>query len=304
MLARFEEAIFNRSGDRAKKRMSAIECLLADLFDYAGLFPPACIDMHSAIRNYLEYRCGSHQRALGRFVVDLDRFPSLCDAAGDYVRTLRLSLLAAVDSDWSEVQRILDQGYRIETIEIKPVAPAEIHRVVMEIPAGPDVYFEVPWNLQQRQMLDAIAAAGGRAKVRMGGTQPDAFPSTSAVTELLKELAGRRLAFKATAGLHHPMRARHSLTNAPESPMTTMHGFVNFACAAALAFFGGEDAELHSLLDEEDHKAWRVENDSIAWRSRQWSAGQFLTLRKEFLISVGSCSFTEPIHDLEALRWL
>jgi hypothetical protein len=284
--------------------MSAIECLLADLFDYAGLFPPACLDMHSAVRNYLEYGCGFYAPALGRFVVDLDRFPYLWDAAGDYVRTLRLSLLAAADSDWSEVQRILDHGYCVEAIEIMPAAPADILRAAREIPPGPDVYFELPWNQQKMQMLDAIAAAGARAKVRMGGTQPDAFPSTKAVAELLKDLAGRRLAFKATAGLHHPVRRRYPLTNGPDSPTTTMHGFVNFTCAAALTYFGAESAELERLLDEEVSDAWRIEPDSIAWRSRQWSVSQLRTLRREFLIGVGSCSFTEPIRDLEALQWL
>jgi hypothetical protein len=284
--------------------MSAIECLLADLFDYAGLFPPACLDMHSAVRNYLEYSCGSHAQALGRFVVDLNRFPYLWDAAGDYLRTIRLSLLAAANSDWSEVQRILDQGYCVDSIEIKAAAPAEILCLAKAIPAGPEVYFEVPWSHARMEMLDAIAAAGGRVKVRMGGTQPDAFPSTKAVAELLKDLAERRLAFKATAGLHHPVRARHPVTGAPESPTATMHGFVNFACAAALAHFGSEAAELHSVLEEEDPDAWRIELDSITWRSRQWSADQLRTLRKEFLISVGSCSFTDPMRDLEALQWL
>ena len=38
--------------------MSALRPLLAGIVDYAGLFPPAGLDMATAIRNYAEYRHG------------------------------------------------------------------------------------------------------------------------------------------------------------------------------------------------------------------------------------------------------
>lgn len=284
--------------------MSAIECLLADLFDYAGLFPPAGLDMHSAVRNYLEYSHSWHKQALGRFVVALDRFPYLFDAAGDYVRDMRLSLIAAEDSDWSDLERLLDKGYKIEAIEIKPVVPSKIEHIAKRIPAGPDVYFEVPWNSQWDQMLEAIAAVGAHIKIRMGGMRPEAFPSSNAVANMLRVLAARQISFKVTAGLHHPVRSHHPLTCTPDSPAAAMHGFVNVVCAAALIHFGGTAEEARNLLDEEDPNAWHIADDSIAWRSHRWSALQLCTVRREFLISLGSCSFAEPIRDLEALGWL
>ena len=284
--------------------MSAIECLLADLFDYAGLFPPTGLDMHSAVRNYLEYGRGAHKQALGRFVVEFDQFPYLFDAAGDYAHGIRLSLIAAPDSDWTELQRLLDKGYRIEAIEIKPVECAEILRAVNRIPEGPDVYFEVPWNAQSPQVIEAVAAAGARAKLRMGGVHADSFPCADAVANMLRGLAGHHISFKATAGLHHPLRSRHPITCAADSPVATMHGFVNLACAAALVLFGGEPEEASLLLGESAPDAWRLAPDLIGWRSHQWSAKQLCTVRREFLMSVGSCSFSDPIRDLEALGWL
>ncbi len=284
--------------------MSAIECLLSDLLDYAGLFPPAALDMHSAVRNYLEYSCGSHARILGRLIVNIDRFPYLWDAAGDYVRTLRLSLLAIADTDWSEVHRILDNGYNVEAIEIAPVAAHEIPHIAKEIPEGPDLYFEVPWNRRGPLMLDSIAETGAGVKIRMGGAKFDAFPPLEAVAEMLKELTARHLPFKATAGLHHPIRSRHTASDAPGSPVVTMHGFMNFACGAALVYFGGESDDLQHLLGEEDPEAWQIEENAIRWRSQRWNADQLVTLRRESLISIGSCSFEEPVRDLEALKWL
>lgn len=284
--------------------MSAVECLLADLFDYAGLFPPTALDMHSAVRNYLEYGNGFHHQALGRFVVEFDQFPYLFDAAGDYARGMRLTLIATPDSDWSELRQLLERGYLIEAIEIKPVECAEILRTVARIPEGPTVYFEVPWNGQSAQMIETVAAVGACVKLRIGGSKADSFPSTDAVAHMLRSLAVHHISFKATAGLHHPLRSRHQVTSAPDSTLATMHGFINLACSSALVLFGGEPEDVCRLLDERDPDAWRITPDSIGWRGHQWTAKQLCTVRREFLMSVGSCSFSDPIRDLEALGWL
>jgi hypothetical protein len=47
--------------------MTAIQTLLAGLFDYAGLYPPASLSLRSAANNYLDYARGKHAKALGRF---------------------------------------------------------------------------------------------------------------------------------------------------------------------------------------------------------------------------------------------
>ena len=49
--------------------MTAIRALMADLVDYAGLFPPAGLDMFSAVRRYRGYLTGEDHWALGKFVV-------------------------------------------------------------------------------------------------------------------------------------------------------------------------------------------------------------------------------------------
>ena len=47
----------------------ALHALLSGLIDYAGLFPPASLDLPAAMRNYAAYRAGAHAWMLGRFVV-------------------------------------------------------------------------------------------------------------------------------------------------------------------------------------------------------------------------------------------
>ena len=284
--------------------MTAIDCLLEGLIDYAGLFPPTSLDMHSALKNYLSYAHSKHAPALGRFLVDLIRLPELSHAAVDSVRGLRLSVIASPETVSESLQRLLDDGIPIEAIEIKTDRPPEIERIGQRIPASLAAYIEVPIGFPNSELFRAILDAGARIKLRMGGPTAEAIPSTQVIANMLKALAGHRIPFKATAGLHHPIRSRHPLTYEPGSPIGTMHGFINLVCAAALLHFGGEVSDAKKVLDEEDPGAWQVTRAAIGWRSHSWSTDQLRTVRQQFFISFGSCSFEEPLHDLEVLRWL
>ncbi len=287
--------------------MTAIEFLLDGLIDYAGLYPPASLDMHTAVRKYLEYGRSTHAQALGRFIVDLDQFPYLWDAAGDYVRGMKLSVIASCDTDWDELQgelgRLVDKGFAIEAVEIKGARAGDIGRIAMRIPSGVTTYFEVPIDAAP-EVLDAVATAGARVKIRAGGPTAEAFPSTQALAQMLSDLAARRLIFKATAGLHHPLRGRHALTYAGNSPTAVMHGFVNLLSAAALLYFGGDARDAQLVLEEEWPGAWQVTDEAIVWEQNGWSADELREVRRQFFAAFGSCSFEEPVHDLEALRWL
>ncbi len=283
--------------------MTAIDSLLEGLIDYAGLYPPANLDVHTAVRNYLEYSHSTYARALGRFVIDLDRFPYLWDAAGDYVRGLRLSVIARSDADWDDLHRLIDKGYAVEAIETKAGSAAEVEQVARQIPAGLTTYFELPCAACADD-LDAVSAAGARIKIRMGGVTAEAIPSTQAVAYLLEGIARRHLLFKATAGLHHPIRGRHALNGSDGSSTAVMHGFVNIACAAALLYFGGDIPQAQRLLEEEWPGAWRVTPDAITWEEYGWSGDELREVRQHFFAGFGSCSFYEPLGHLEALRWL
>jgi len=220
------------------------------------------------------------------------------------MRGLRLSVIALPETVSENLQRFLDDGFPIEAVEIKTDWPSAIERIGKRIPAGLTAYFEVPIVFRNSDLFAAISAAGARIKLRMGGLAAEAFPSTQVTANMLKAIADRRIPFKATAGLHHPVRSRHPLTNETDGPAGTMHGFINLACAAALLHFGGEASDAKLALNEEDPGAWQVTPAVIGWRSSRWTAEQLRTVRQQFFISFGSCSFEEPVHDLEVLGWL
>jgi hypothetical protein len=284
--------------------MTAIKAALAGLIDYAGLYPPAALDMQTAVRNYLEYRESRNAFILGRLIVNIARLNEMRDAAGDAFRSMRLSVIAGQDLDPKLIWRHLDEGFRIESIEIKCNDAATAAGIAERLPDAVERYFEIPVEDPAPEWLDTLVSMPARAKLRMGGVVAEAFPSPKAVAFMLHELAQRRLAFKATAGLHHPIRSRHPLTYASDSAAGIMHGFLNMLFAATLLHSGGAAGEALHILEEEDPAARRVSPDAIQCRTFQWTADQLRAVREHFFLSFGSCSFTEPVRDLEVLGWL
>jgi hypothetical protein len=281
---------------------NAIDTLLAGLIDYAGLYPPASLDVHSALDNYRQYRRGKHASALGRFIVDLNKMDELRPAAGN-LRDLKLSAILAQPADADRLRILLEEGMPIEAVEFKAAIPEHIEQMARLVGPGLEIYVEIPVESMHSDLLQAISAVGARAKLRTGGIVAGAFPPPIALASSLRAILKTGLAFKATAGLHHPLRSRHRLAYTPDSPSALMHGFINLIGAVALLHSGAEVAEVERALDDQDPAAWRLTSEALEWRAQRWNHAQLGEVRKTF-VSFGSCSFEEPIRDLETLGWL
>ncbi len=142
------------------------------------------------------------------------------------------------------------------------------------------------------------------AKVRTGGLTPDAIPSSADVAGFLCRAAQLRMPFKATAGLHHPLRSQRPLTYALDSPRAAMHGFLNVFLAAAFAWDGLERAALQDILEEREATAFRFSQREVEWQGRRLSSAQVRAARRDFAHSFGSCSFEEPVTELRELELL
>lgn len=136
-------------------------------------------------------------------------------------------------------------------------------------------------------------------KLRTGGLEPAAFPPPQLVAAVLAGCRQTYTPFKATAGLHHPLR-RHD-----PAIGTRMHGFLNLFLAACLthAFDLPVDV-LEKILQEEDPASFQFEDDAISWNSHRVTHAQIEKARAELATSFGCCSFTEPRDDLTTLGLL
>jgi hypothetical protein len=296
--------------------MTALESLLPRLIDYAGLFPPAGLGMDTAVRNYDSYRNGQHNGLLGRFIVPAKRLAEYEDAvrnAGVDGSAWSLSVLASTGEAelLARFNTGADESGRggcgsIDVLEVKAASAREIQDAAKAFGGKYQLYFETPLE-RSATLLPAIAVARGRAKIRTGGEVPSAIPEESRVLEFLRIASERRLPFKATAGLHHALRGPQRLTYKPDSKMAVMHGFLNVFCAAALLWHHQDQRqEAAWMLAERDSDAITMGDGTMTWLNSgvTLTAEQMRIAHERFCIAFGSCSFTEPVEELEAQGWL
>jgi hypothetical protein len=291
--------------------MIAAQALLSHLIDYAGLFPPASLEMEPALRNYQQYLAGEYSWMLGNFIVPAARLAEFAEVfrevcCDEQEQPWTLSVVCAGDNVPADLHAIdeFQQGAAfIAALEIKAADVRRTSSVLAALPRGRSRYVEIAPD-GAGELLPLLHASGARAKLRTGGVIAEAIPAPEQVTRFLMECAEARVAFKATAGLHHPLRGPHALTYAQKSDEATMHGFLNVFLAATLAWSGSSQSLLTAMLATEDPAEFRLEDDEIVWRDLRITAEQIERARTEFAISFGSCSFTEPIDDLKAMEWL
>ena len=297
--------------------MKAVDALLEGLVDYAGLFPPAGESMSQALEGYASYLSGPDRDALGRLIIPFSRLKEFESTAGEFLpretgrEPWKLSVITTGDISAAAVE-IASFNRRhsesataglavIDVVELKAATPAEIELQRSRSPASFTTYFEIPLDGELSAFFKTLARSGARAKIRTGGVTADAFPSAEAIVSFLVAAHREGVPFKATAGLHHPVRGKYRLTYESGSPTGLMYGFLNVFLAAVLVGAGGGRDDALALLEESDSSAFSFSDDAIVWRGHRFDVEQIRASRSEFAMSFGSCSFREPVDELDGL---
>jgi hypothetical protein len=285
----------------------AARALFSGLIDYAGLFPPAALPLEQAVAEYTRARRSPHAWLLGRLVLPaarLSELAALLEAQPPEdpwpVSALTGGDLAADAAAVAQFQAQRPAGAFVDSVETRAATPTEVRVVLDRLPAGTVRYVELAPGANG-PLLAALRACGARAKLRTGGVVPAAIPEPADVARFISACAAAGVAFKATAGLHHPLRRERPLTYAPDAPRATMHGFLN-VFAAALFARSGAAVDLEAVLREESPAAFRLDADGLAWRQERVSPAQIADGRASFAVSFGSCSFAEPVEGLQQLE--
>jgi hypothetical protein len=145
------------------------------------MFPPASLPLEQALAEDRWAQESPYSWMLGRLVVPAAVVPQLPFSE----RALSVVLNGPLEED-----------RRAEALEIPPgLEPMRRD--------GIEVYVEVPVADGFKGELAALVQGGLRAKVRCGGA---AKPSIESLARFVRTCRALRLPFKATAGLHHPIR--------------------------------------------------------------------------------------------------
>ncbi len=286
--------------------------MLSEIIDYAGLFPPSEVSMAVAVKNFAGYLKDENGWLLGRFIVPANRLPEFSNEAAKFFSKKyiwRLSVLAEgnlskILNDVEAFNSANEGKAIIDTLEIKVSVAHEITEAARLLPREINAFFEIPPTDFLTDFITVLAVTKQRAKIRTGGVTAEAFPSTDAIIKFMRICVAANIPFKATAGLHHPLRASKPLTYEPDSPTGTMHGFFNLFLSACFLRKNLNTASVHRLMNETDRANFQFSDEAIDWNGNLTATAEIELTREKNAISFGSCSFTEPVEDLKSFGLL
>jgi hypothetical protein len=274
--------------------------------------------MDEALAEDRAARDDPHAWMIARFVCPVSRLEELRDHVGGWEAAPALSVVfdglrPADEATWSEALRAdaaevaaaKAAGAPVEALELvlpspRPGSAALLAAQTALLQLRVEKYLElVPgerWRDTLPAAIGAAAAVGARAKLRCGGATAAAFPPPDLVALVIASCRHAGVVFKATAGLHHPLRHTD-----PETGFA-MHGFLNLLAASAFAAAHGSGANtLERVLAEVDPAALRVGADRIEAEGLRASTAQIAAARRHLFAGYGSCSWREPVADLQEL---
>ncbi|MCW5937227.1 MAG: hypothetical protein KIT11_07975 [Fimbriimonadaceae bacterium] len=286
--------------------------LLEGAIDYAGLFPPAKLDLPTAYREYRSLLSGPDGWIVNRFVCGVGSLPDLAGLVGEHEEVLAVDVIGTplgadpgarvrADADLvlaaAETGRLEVAGYEVR---VDPTAAhaaggalKKLEKLIGEVP----IYAEVPFGEGQVDAMQEVISAWDEVgfKARTGGTSADQFPTVADLAAFIAEVAALEAPFKFTAGLHEPLRYLDVELNVKR------HGFLNAMGAGALAVTNDlSQREIEEVLGLEQAEAFAF------FEEKATIGGHTLTLDgiEEFwgvFGGFGSCSVSEPIEGLRRM---
>lgn len=286
--------------------------IFRQIIDYAGLFPPASESMGQAVSNYAFYRMDSDHDLLGRFVVGASRLGEFSRAVeavdprmhGPHPFEVSMVIGPDLDAELGHILRAL-QGARtpFNTVaaEFKVNHPDEIRLISTRLPPRWERFVEVPTSGSFDHIIGEIGEQGFKAKLRTGGVVPGAFPPPEVVARFLRAVVHHNVPFKATAGLHHVLSGTYPLTYDTQSRSHLMYGYLSVIIALALVIDGEPEEVVVRALHDLNRDVIDRRRATLTWREHRFDT-EHLEKVRDLFFSFGSCSFVEPVHELN-LPW-
>jgi hypothetical protein len=273
------------------------------------MFPPGNLPMPDALVAHHAWRTSAYAALVGPLLCSERRLPELVSTVAEPNRPLRepIEVSVVVTGGAGAIEPAITWTERIAEVDLVGVEVAlrdeedlarNARRVAtvlsQSLPPKATAAVELPrvetapsggWLAA----MDVVAESGHRAKYRTGGLDATAFPDEAELATFIHTALDRQVSFKCTAGLHRAVR------NTAEDTRFEQHGFLNVLLATRVCLDGAAVDETAQVLAERDA-------ETIA--ARVAGLGAKLMATRDWYVSFGSCSITEPIDDLVALGLL
>ena len=213
-----------------------------------------------------------------------------------------------------EIKMPVNIDYSIDSTELQEAMRFSVDQMNTDSGLPHQIFFEIPGfdfkpervksltgaicshnNLLEERSLENYSFSG--FKIRCGGVEAFQFPPVGYLAYAISEAAKCNTPVKFTAGLHHPVRHYN------ETVSTKMHGFLNVFGAALLYYSKGlDETELAEILSDENPKNFSFSETEFRWKGHSVQKEEIHMLRTLSVTSFGSCSFDEPVEDLQELN--
>jgi hypothetical protein len=310
--------------------LPSVRAFLAGVIDYAGLFPPAKLPLDQAMRNYSDYRAGPDAWMLGRFVIPAARLDELEPHAAMFGQgspwaftvlgrggdTLA-DFVAGLEADLDDIAAFRERHSGrviVDTIELRlpslekaawdfdDLMAATRSYAASPFPAGLSPFFERPLGADWRSSIVSAVNFADRIrptgfKLRCGGLEASAVPHPEQVAQANWYAADCGVPVKFTAGLHHPIR------HFDRGIQAKMNGFLNVFGAAILARVRRirlPEQQIREMIEDENPSHFGFDERGFGWKQCHALTDEIIAAR-QFVVSIGSCSFDEPRADLRAM---
>ena len=231
----------------------SLKLFLTKLIDYAGLFPPANLNLIPALKNYRTYiECEDHW-IISQFIIPVNELENISDSEMENFNNkfqLDLSILSGNLFDDIEKLKSFKCKYsnkiafsgletRIGKIEEFQELISSTNFTINNENLNLATFFELhygdDWVENMQIAVKTISdfnknnQSNFGFKLRCGGIKADMFPEPTFVANAIIHCIKYDVPMKFTAGLHHPIRHHSSEYD------TEMHGFINMFCASTFA---------------------------------------------------------------------
>ncbi|NKZ09147.1 hypothetical protein [Actinomadura latina] len=261
------------------------------LCDDAAVFPPGLAPLAGAVPAHRAHRAAPYAGLVGPLVVPATALDELYPLLAGEPLDVSVTAPGGPCQAAKALLTAADLPITVRGLEVAVPAgmqPDEFFRLLGR--ATVPVYVEIPRDDRRPAMIAEVAARRHRAKFRTGGVKAHLYPDPDELATGIKAVVDARVPFKATAGLHHPVR-----NTDPETGFH-QHGFLNLLLATDAALRGRPVPELAAIL---------ADRDAPSITSRVSSLGEARTIaaRGRF-VSFGTCSITDPLNELADLGLL
>lgn len=276
------------------------EIILEGIIDYAGLYPPADLDMQTTVSNWASYLQTEDNWMLARLIIPASGLDEFKEAAKDLLPNededmWQLSvLLPPASSEQFETAvnttiefNFSDCGAVANVVEFKATSTSEIDIALSVLHDDLFPFIELPIKEDPRGLITSLSGAIAGAKVRTGGIMPELYPTPTNLARFIHACAIAGQPFKATAGMHHPFRSEN------ESVGVTEFGFLSVLQATAAA-------SVHGACVEEVEQILLAPTPDFS----SFNEAQLEQVRAELFNSLGTCSFDDPRVDLRSMGLL